>query len=156
MSDAAPHTPRAETRLPRGHALSACDGPPSLTQLAGHPGACYGRAVVHPPGEQVRSEVAIVCQLARELLGPGHPVPWERFTDDYDTIRDAIAAAGPGGWAAILPQALADGLPLPPGVRARPLSGGPGNMVGLVLAAREPLPPLLEAMVQVTGHAFDR
>ena len=28
--------------------------------------------------------------------------------------------------------------------------------LGLVLAAREPLPPLLEAMVQVTGHALDR
>src|SRR5918994_5028663 len=38
------------------------------------------RGSLHPPGEQVRSEVAIVCQLARELLGPGHPVPWERFT----------------------------------------------------------------------------
>jgi len=44
----------------------------------------------------VRSEVAIVCQLARTLLGPDHPVPWERFNADYDTIRDAIAAVVPG------------------------------------------------------------
>ncbi|PRC61996.1 hypothetical protein C6A85_05460, partial [Mycobacterium sp. ITM-2017-0098] len=50
------------------------------------------RGSLHPPGEQVRSEVAIVCELARELLGPEHPVPWERFNDDYDVIRDAIAA----------------------------------------------------------------
>ncbi|PXW98234.1 FdhF/YdeP family oxidoreductase [Mycolicibacterium moriokaense] len=54
------------------------------------------RGSLHPPNDQVRSEVAIVCQLARTLLGPDHPVPWEQFNDDYDTIRDAIAAVVPG------------------------------------------------------------
>ncbi|MEZ0365046.1 FdhF/YdeP family oxidoreductase [Mycobacterium sp. pUA109] len=54
------------------------------------------RGRLSPPGEQVRSEVAIVCGLARALLGPDHPVPWEQFVGDYDTIRDAIAAVVPG------------------------------------------------------------
>ncbi|ORV16672.1 FdhF/YdeP family oxidoreductase [Mycobacterium celatum] len=54
------------------------------------------RGSLHPPSDQVRSEVAIVCQLARTLLGPDHPVPWERFNNDYDTVRDAIAAVVPG------------------------------------------------------------
>ncbi len=54
------------------------------------------RGSLHPPSDQVRSEVEIVCQLARTLLGVGHPVPWERFADDYDTIRDAIASVVPG------------------------------------------------------------
>jgi molybdopterin-dependent oxidoreductase alpha subunit len=54
------------------------------------------RGSLHPPSDQLRSEVAIVCQLARTLLGPGHPVEWERFTDDYDRIRDAIATVVPG------------------------------------------------------------
>jgi molybdopterin-dependent oxidoreductase alpha subunit len=54
------------------------------------------RGNLPPPGPQVRSEVAIVCQLARRLLGPEHPVPWERFADDYDSIRDEIAAVVPG------------------------------------------------------------
>ncbi|MDG4667765.1 FdhF/YdeP family oxidoreductase [Mycobacterium sp. 236(2023)] len=54
------------------------------------------RGSLHPPGEQVRSEVAIISQLARAVLGPEHPVPWETFTTDYDTIRDAIAAVVPG------------------------------------------------------------
>jgi molybdopterin-dependent oxidoreductase alpha subunit len=54
------------------------------------------RGRLHPPSEHVRSEVAIVCQLARTLLGPAHPVPWEKFNADYDTIRDAIAAVVPG------------------------------------------------------------
>jgi molybdopterin-dependent oxidoreductase alpha subunit len=54
------------------------------------------RGSLHPPSDQVRSEVAMVCQLARTLLGPDHPVPWEQFNDDYDTVRDAIAAVVPG------------------------------------------------------------
>jgi anaerobic selenocysteine-containing dehydrogenase len=44
----------------------------------------------------VRSEVEIVCTLARTALGAQHPVPWERFAADYDVIRDAIAAVVPG------------------------------------------------------------
>jgi molybdopterin-dependent oxidoreductase alpha subunit len=54
------------------------------------------RGRLQPPDNELRSEVAIVCQLARTLLGPGHPVPWERFNADYDTIRDAIADVVPG------------------------------------------------------------
>ncbi|MCV7225420.1 FdhF/YdeP family oxidoreductase [Mycolicibacterium komossense] len=53
------------------------------------------RGSLHPPSDQLRSEVAIVCQLARTLLGPAHPVPWEQFAVDYDSIRDAIADVVP-------------------------------------------------------------
>jgi len=54
------------------------------------------RGSLHPPSDQLRSEVQIVCELARALLGPAHPVLWERFAADYNTIRDAIAAVVPG------------------------------------------------------------
>jgi molybdopterin-dependent oxidoreductase alpha subunit len=54
------------------------------------------RGSLHPPSDQLRSEVAIVCELARALLGPDHPVPWEQFATDYDSVRDAIAAVVPG------------------------------------------------------------
>ena len=54
------------------------------------------RGSLPPPGDDVRSEIAIICGLARHLLGPGHPVPWERFAADYDRIRDEIAAVVPG------------------------------------------------------------
>ncbi|MFI6867524.1 FdhF/YdeP family oxidoreductase [Nocardia sp. NPDC050406] len=49
-----------------------------------------------PVSEHLRSEVAIVCELARALFGPDHPVPWARFQRDYDQIRDAIAKVVPG------------------------------------------------------------
>ena len=54
------------------------------------------RGNLTPPSDHLRSEVAIVCQLARAVLGPEHPVPWESFIDDYDRIRDAIADVVPG------------------------------------------------------------
>lgn len=54
------------------------------------------RGSLHPPGDQVRSEVAIICELARTLFGPGHPVPWEQFAAHYDAIRDSIASVVPG------------------------------------------------------------
>ena len=54
------------------------------------------RGSLQPPSDHVRSEVSIVCQLARALLGPDHPVPWEKFAGDYDAVRDAIAAVVPG------------------------------------------------------------
>lgn len=54
------------------------------------------RGSLTPPSAHLRSEVAIVCQLARAVLGPDHPVPWEQFNADYDRVRDAIADVVPG------------------------------------------------------------
>ncbi len=47
--------------------------------------------VLDPPGPEVRSEVAIVCELATRLLGDDHRVPWGDLADDYDLIREAMA-----------------------------------------------------------------
>ncbi|RVW04815.1 FdhF/YdeP family oxidoreductase [Rhodococcus spongiicola] len=53
------------------------------------------RGRLKPVSEHLRSEVAIICQLARELLGPDHPVPWTKFEGDYDLIRDSISRVVP-------------------------------------------------------------
>ncbi|MGW5223728.1 FdhF/YdeP family oxidoreductase [Nocardia niigatensis] len=49
-----------------------------------------------PVSDQLRSEVAIVCELAQAVFGPDHAVPWAEFRRDYDKIRDAIARVVPG------------------------------------------------------------
>jgi molybdopterin-dependent oxidoreductase alpha subunit len=71
------------------------------------------RGSLHPPSDQLRSEVEIVCQLGRRLLGEQHPVPWERLAADYDTIRDAIAAVVPGCADYNRKVRQPDGFPLP-------------------------------------------
>jgi molybdopterin-dependent oxidoreductase alpha subunit len=54
------------------------------------------RGRLEPASEHLLSEVAIVCRLARALLGPDHPVRWEALERDYDLIRDHIARVVPG------------------------------------------------------------
>jgi len=54
------------------------------------------RGRLAPAAPALRSEVAIVCELARRLLGERTSVPWEAWADDYDLLRDAIAATIPG------------------------------------------------------------
>ncbi|WP_333895357.1 FdhF/YdeP family oxidoreductase [Mycolicibacterium gadium] len=88
------------------------------------------RGSLNPPSDHVRSEVAIICQLARTLLGPDHPVPWEVFNDDYDTIRGAIAAVVPGCEDYNHKVRAPDGFQLPHGPRDSrifPTSTGKAN-----------------------------
>ncbi len=59
-----------------------------------HVHASRGRLA--PASPQLRSETAIVCQLAERVLGDRVPVPWARWAENYDLVRDAIAAAIPG------------------------------------------------------------
>jgi len=52
---------------------------------------------LEPPSPEVRSEVAIVCGLARRALPEGRGrVDWDALEDDYDRIRDHVEAVVPG------------------------------------------------------------
>ncbi|WP_104478569.1 FdhF/YdeP family oxidoreductase [Actinokineospora auranticolor] len=54
------------------------------------------RGRLAPASEKLLSEVGIVCGLALALFGPDHSVPWAKFADDYDQIRDSISRVVPG------------------------------------------------------------
>lgn len=54
------------------------------------------RGRLRPASDHLLSEVAIVCRLARGVLGERHAVPWREFERDYDRIRDRIARVVPG------------------------------------------------------------
>ncbi|MBC7267360.1 MAG: FdhF/YdeP family oxidoreductase [Streptomyces sp.] len=54
------------------------------------------RGRLAPAGHQLLSEPAIVCRMARRVLGADSVVPWEEFEKDYATIRDRIARVVPG------------------------------------------------------------
>jgi molybdopterin-dependent oxidoreductase alpha subunit len=49
-----------------------------------------------PASDALRSEVAIVCELAQRTLGGASPIPWAAFADDYRLIRDRIEAVVDG------------------------------------------------------------
>ncbi|NJP45719.1 FdhF/YdeP family oxidoreductase [Actinacidiphila epipremni] len=54
------------------------------------------RGKLPPAAPQLLSEPAIVCRLARAVLGHRSTVPWADFAQDYDLIRDRIARVVPG------------------------------------------------------------
>ena len=54
------------------------------------------RGALRPPADDLLSETAIVCGLARRTLGPRNTVPWEDFAADYGNLRDRIARVVPG------------------------------------------------------------
>ncbi|MCF3124219.1 FdhF/YdeP family oxidoreductase [Streptomyces arenae] len=54
------------------------------------------RGRLAPAGKQLLSEPAIVCRLARRVLGSASRTPWEEFEKDYATVRDRIARVIPG------------------------------------------------------------
>jgi anaerobic selenocysteine-containing dehydrogenase len=49
-----------------------------------------------PAGEQLRSEVAIICGLAERALVSGPALPWKDFSASYATVRERIARVVPG------------------------------------------------------------
>ena len=50
--------------------------------------------LVHPPSDKLKSEVAIVCGIAKATL-PADGLDWSEFEADYDVIRDRIEAVFP-------------------------------------------------------------
>ncbi|MEU0754307.1 FdhF/YdeP family oxidoreductase [Streptomyces albogriseolus] len=54
------------------------------------------RGRLEPASPHLLSEPAIVCRLARRVLGAEDDVPWEEFEKDYAAVRDRIARVVPG------------------------------------------------------------
>ncbi|MDN5770295.1 MAG: FdhF/YdeP family oxidoreductase, partial [Microlunatus sp.] len=54
------------------------------------------RGPLEPASEQLRSEVAIVTELAERTLGNRHQIAWREMRDDYRVIRTHISRVVPG------------------------------------------------------------
>jgi len=54
------------------------------------------RGSLAPASPMLRSEVAIVCGIARATLGARSPIPWSLYEGDYRAIREEVAAVVPG------------------------------------------------------------
>jgi molybdopterin-dependent oxidoreductase alpha subunit len=69
------------------------------------------RGRLKPASDELRSEVAIVCGLARRALDGKHAIPWAEFQNDYSRVRAEIAEVVPGFER--YEERLADGFVLP-------------------------------------------
>ena len=81
------------------------------------------------------------------------PAPVARV--ESNSMLAILAHVATGKWAAVLPSALAEGLPLPRGVRARALPGTDGHLVGVVVADRSPHAPIVDALLAAADGVID-
>ncbi|MCU1495515.1 MAG: hypothetical protein JWO62_3279 [Acidimicrobiaceae bacterium] len=105
-------TVQVSTKLNRSHAVTGreavilpCLGRTELDLRRGKAQAVTvedSMSMVHlstgnlrPASDELMSEVAIVCGLARHTLGESSTVEWERLADDYDLVRERIARVVP-------------------------------------------------------------
>ncbi|QBL92623.1 Protein YdeP [Komagataeibacter saccharivorans] len=121
------------TKLNRGHLVHGRDalilpviarseidhqktGPQFVTIEDAMSNVTASRGVLHPASPDLRSEIEIVCRMARATL-PDSSIAWESFIDDYDLIRDRIAQVYPDLYAGFNTRIRATkgfALPVPP------------------------------------------
>jgi formate dehydrogenase major subunit len=88
------------------------------------------RGTLPPASPALRSEVRIVCELARRTLGDRVPVPWESMAADYSAIRERIERVVPDCQGYRIRVARPGGFVLDNPVRDRrefPTVNGKGN-----------------------------
>ena len=71
-----------------GEQFVSCENSMGVVQMS--------KGVLEPKSEHLRSEVAIICGLAAAVLGDRTTVDWNAMSNDYDNVRDAIAACVKG------------------------------------------------------------
>ena len=80
-------TPAAATR-PGVHQFVSCENSMGVVEKS------LGRAT--PASPVLMGETAIVCRMAHAVLGARSRIDWLAWANDYDLIRDGIAAVIPG------------------------------------------------------------
>jgi molybdopterin-dependent oxidoreductase alpha subunit len=105
-------TVQVSTKLNRSHAVTGnqalilptlgrserdqqLSGPQFVTVEDSMSAVHASRGHLEPASSHLRSEVRIVCELAARTLSERVDVPWERFADDYDLIRERIERVVP-------------------------------------------------------------
>lgn len=89
------------------------------------------KGVLEPASADLRSEIEIVCRMARATL-PASVVPWEDYIGDYSIIRDRIADVYPALFAGFNERIKAPGgfhLTIPPRERKWATETGKANFL---------------------------
>jgi anaerobic selenocysteine-containing dehydrogenase len=96
--------------------------------------------LVTPPSGDLKSEVAIVCGMARATL-PNSGIDWTAFEDDYDLIRDKIEAVFPSLFRDFNQRIRQPGgfhLTIPPRDRVWNTTTGRANFLGFEGVGEDP------------------
>ena len=110
-----------------------------------------------PASKELLGETAIVCRLARAVLGNKSTVPWEEYEQNYDRIRDVIEAVIQGfeNYNARVRQPGGFYLPNAPREGSFPLTESRAVFTTTVPTAPEPEPGQLVMMTIRTHDQFN-
>jgi formate dehydrogenase major subunit len=114
--------------------------------------------LVEPPSEQLKSEVAIVCGIAKATLA-GSGIDWDFFVDDYDRIRDKIEAVFPRLFADFNKRIRQPGgfhLTIPPRERTWNTSTGRANFLVFDGLSEDPTVADAEVLRLTTLRSHDQ
>ncbi|WCT10554.1 FdhF/YdeP family oxidoreductase [Mucilaginibacter jinjuensis] len=106
-------TVNISTKLNRGHLITGeesiilptfarsdkdvINGVPQIVSCENSMGVVQqSKGVLDPVSDDLMSESFIVCNLAKAVLGSKSVVPWDRYMESYDNIRDDIEKVIPG------------------------------------------------------------
>ena len=114
------------------------------------------RGVLKPASEHLLTETEIVCRMAMATL-PDSKVDWARYIDDYDAIRDKIAAVYPAiydGFSERIKNPAGFHLDIPPRRRVWATPNGKANFLILPgLHANAPVAdPAMLRLATVRSH----
>jgi len=107
--------------------------------------------LVAPPSGDLKSEVAILCGVARATLPDGGGIDWTAFEDDYNLIRDKIEAVFPLLFRDFNQRVRQPGgfhLTIPPRDRVWNTSTGRANFITFE-GVSEDLPVNVDAMLRL-------
>jgi len=68
--------------------IVSCENSMGVVQLS--------KGVLQPVSDQLLSEPVIVCRLAKATLGARSTINWDKYLENYDSIRDDIERTIPG------------------------------------------------------------
>lgn len=114
------------------------------------------RGVLEPASKQLRTETEIVCRIAMATL-PDSKTDWASYIDDYDLIRDKIAAVYPaiyGDFSQRIRAPMGFHLDIPPRRRVWATPNGKANFLILPgLAVNTPVAdPAMLRLATVRSH----
>ncbi len=111
------------------------------------------RGVLAPAVDDLLSEVAIVCRLARAVLADS-AIPWETYAADYRAVREEIAAVVPGFTDYEVKVARGPGFTLPHPPRDRRRFPTPSGRARFTVTEVRPVevPPGRLLLQSIRGH----
>jgi anaerobic selenocysteine-containing dehydrogenase len=80
---------RTEVDLQNGQVqFVSCENSMGVVQMS--------KGVLQPTSKSLLSEVAIICSMAKKVLGNKFNIDWDEMQNNYDSIRDVIEKIIPG------------------------------------------------------------